>query len=106
MKVMLSRSAISAKSIWNVRTIGQKATLFRSFSVRAWIPVAKRLLVDISGAPVNFALAAFKNSDGTTVVTITNTQPFDSELNLEIDGKDGCIVGSAGISQYCYYLIR
>lgn len=48
---------------------------------------AKRLIVDTSAVPNNFAVAAFRNPDGTTVVTVSNTEEFDSGLNLEIDGK-------------------
>lgn len=48
---------------------------------------AKRLIVDDSAVPSNFAVAAFKNPDDTTVVVVSNSQQFDSELNLEIDGK-------------------
>ena len=47
---------------------------------------AKRIVIDDSQVPPHFKLAAFENPDGQKVVVISNTESFDSALELQLDG--------------------
>lgn len=48
---------------------------------------ARRIIVDDKDLPKNFTVSAFRNPDGSKVVLVTNTENFDSSLNLHVDGK-------------------
>ena len=48
---------------------------------------ARRILLEEEALPKNFAAAAFRNPDGTKVVLISNSEDFDSGLNLKVDGQ-------------------
>ena len=45
------------------------------------------VIVALIDSGIDFVHSDFRNPDGTTVVTVSNTEEFDSGLNLEIDGK-------------------
>lgn len=48
---------------------------------------AKRILINKIDIPVNFDVAGFENPDGSQVVIVSNTDTYDSDLNLCIGNR-------------------